>query len=99
MIAAQAARKTHEGKDLYLLAVEIDADDARDVIGIADEQGVLAEAMAGENEPQEPDDDRRPQRLDRHLLKPSRCRSGSRERAADDPPSPDRTLLGSAQRA
>src|SRR3984885_15595640 len=90
------SEKAHEGENLYLLAVDVYADDARDVIGIADEQGVLAEAMAGENEPQEPDDDRRPQRLDRHLLKPSDI-GQARERAPDDP-LPDRTLFGPAQR-
>ena len=64
--------KAHQGEDLDLLAVDVDADDARDVVRIADEQRVLAEAVAGEDEPEKADDDRRPQRLDRHLLQPVR---------------------------
>ncbi len=59
--------KAHEREDLDLLAIDVDADDARHVIGIADEQSVLAEPVAGEDEPEKANDDRRPQRLDRQL--------------------------------
>ena len=88
--------KAHQREDLDLLAVDVDADDARDVVGIADEQRVLAEPVAGEDEPEKADDERRPQRLDRDLLQPGDARHRS-ERSPDDP-LPDRALLGAAQR-
>ena len=64
--------KAHQREELDLLAIDVDADDARDFVRIADEQRVLAEAVAGENEPEKDDDDRRPQRLHRQLLQPGR---------------------------
>ena len=56
---------------------------------------VLAEAVAVQDEPQEDDDDRRPQRLDRELLRPSR----SLELANGRPTITVHTELSSAPRS
>ena len=53
MIAATRGEPAHQREELDLLAVDVDADDARHVVGIADEQHVLAEAVAVEDEPEE----------------------------------------------
>ena len=60
----------HQGEQLDLLALDLDADDARHLVRIAEEEHVLAEAVAVEDEPQDDDDRRRPHRLDRDLRPP-----------------------------
>ena len=86
----------HQSEDLDLLAIDVDADDARDVVGVADEQRVLAEPVAGEDEPEKADDQRRPQRLNRERLQPIDARR--RREGAPDDPLPHRGLFGAAQR-
>ncbi len=88
-------QSAHQGEDLDLLQVDVDADDPRNVVGIADEQRVLAEAVAVQDEPQEDHDDRGPQRLQRQLMDPVRC-AGAGKGTADDP-LPHRALLGATQ--
>ena len=86
----------HQGEQLDLLALDRDADDARHVVGIAEEQHVLAEAVAVEDEPQHDADRRRPHRLDRDLRPPA----GRILLAADAPDEedPDARLVDAAQR-
>src|ERR1700727_1154164 len=59
------SQKAHHREELDLLPLDVNADDARDRVRIADEQRMLAEAVAIEHEPHEDDDQRRPKRLDR----------------------------------
>ena len=72
----------HQREQLDLLALDVDADDARDGVRIAHEQHVLAEAVAVEDEPEDDDDQRRPQGLDRQLRPPGVI--GPAERPPDD---------------
>ena len=88
-------QKTHEGEDLDLFAIDVDADDSRHVIRIADEQSVLAESVPIEDKPEKADDNRRPQRLDRDLRQPG---SIHRSEGTSNDPLPDRALIGAAQR-
>ncbi|MBN9578375.1 MAG: DUF885 domain-containing protein [Alphaproteobacteria bacterium] len=87
--------EAHQGEELDLLAIDIDADDPCHRVGIADEQGVLAEAVTVEDEPHDHDDDQRPEGLDRDLGHPVDA-GGSKGPA--DQHRPDRALLGAAER-
>ena len=62
----EGAEHAHQREQLDLLALDVDADHARDADVVADEQQVLAEAVAVEHEPQQRGERGRPQRLDRH---------------------------------
>ena len=88
--------KAHQSENLDLFAVNVDADDARDVVRIADEQRMFAEAVTREDKPEKADDKHCPKCLYRNLLKPvDTCRR--RKRTPDDP-LPYRTVFGAAQR-